>query len=60
MPGWPQVAVVINETGPSEQSEDLAGVGSFEQPQNLFFGAAVGQLARDVVAKRQWATHLSP
>jgi hypothetical protein len=39
LPGRPQVAVVVNGAGPGEQSEDFAGDGSFEKPQNLFFGA---------------------
>ena len=51
MPGGPQIAVVVDGAGPDEQSEDFAGDGSFEKSQNLFFGAAVGVLALDVVAR---------
>ena len=38
--GRPQVAVVVDWGALSQQSEYFAGDGSFEQPQNLLFGAA--------------------
>jgi Phage integrase family len=51
LPGGPQVAVVVNRAGSGEESENFAGDGAFEQPQDLFLGAAVGVLASDVVAR---------
>jgi hypothetical protein len=45
-----QVTVVVDWGGLSQQSEYFAGDGSFVQPQNLLFGAAVSVLTLDVVA----------
>jgi hypothetical protein len=57
LPGRSEVAVVVDRTGPGEQSEDFAGDGSFQQPQDVFLGAVFGQLALDVVASLWVAGH---
>lgn len=51
--GGPQVTVVVDGSGPGEQSEHFADDRAFEQPQNLFFWCGLWHL--DAGRSREFA-----